>query len=80
MSKNTIKPYQRSLNQLKFEKAREEYADREILMELLYSNWIIQQKSERNRKNISIITWILIIYVIMSILIGILVGLGIDIV
>jgi len=79
MAKNKfeIKPYQRSLKQIKFEKARNEYNDREIQMELLYSNYKILEEVQRNQKNTNIIKIIVIIYMILSILIGLLLGLGI---
>ena len=38
MKKNKIKSFQRLLEQIKFEKAKSEYTDREVQMELLYSN------------------------------------------
>ena len=75
--KYEIKPYQRLLDQIKFEKTRNEYTDREIQMELLYSNKKILEEVQRNQKNTNIIKIIVIIYMILSILIGLLIGLGI---
>lgn len=72
-----IKPHQRLLKQIKFEKARSEYTDREIQMELLYSNGILFEQLQRTQKNTNIIKITIIVYVILSVLIGLLIGFGI---
>tara|TARA_R110002167_G_scaffold82618_1_gene225382 strand:+ start:7157 stop:7402 length:246 start_codon:yes stop_codon:yes gene_type:complete len=72
-----IKPYQRLLKQIKFEKARGEYTDREIQMELLYSNSLLFEQLQRTQKNTNIIKIIVLIFVVLSVLIGLLIGLGI---
>lgn len=79
MTKNKfeIKPYQKLLKQIKFEKARNEYTDKEIQMELLYINSLIFEQLQKNQKNTSTIKTIIIVYLILSIIIGLLFGLEI---
>ncbi len=59
---------QKSKKQLKFEENREHYSGREIQMEILYSNWLIQVATEKTRANTSTIVWIVVIGIILSIL------------
>ena len=58
--------------QQKFEESRKEYADREIQIEILYSNWKIQEATEKTRANTSAIVWIVVIGIIISVLSGML--------
>ena len=55
----------------KFEESRKDYSDREIQIEILYSNWKIQEATEKTRANISTIVWIVVIGIIISVLSGI---------
>ncbi len=57
--------------QNKFEESRKEYSDREIQIETLYSNWKIQEATEKTRANTSTIVWIVVIGIIISVLFGI---------
>ncbi|SKB81702.1 hypothetical protein [Maribacter arcticus] len=72
-----IKPYQRLLKQIKFENVRSQYTDREIQMELLYSNSLLFEQLQLTQKNTNIIKIIVLIFAILSVLIGLLIGLGI---
>lgn len=54
--------------QEKFELEREDYTEREIQMELLYSNWLIQAATEKTRANASTIVWLIVIGIILSVL------------
>ncbi len=54
--------------QKKFEESRKDYSDREIQIEILYSNWKIQEATEKTRANTSTIVWIVVIGIIISIL------------
>ncbi|PCJ95532.1 MAG: hypothetical protein COA50_10085 [Flavobacteriaceae bacterium] len=65
------------LKQLKFEKAREEYTDREIKMETLFSNKVLLEATIRNGKNIYIITVIVVIWIILSLVGLLLITMGI---
>lgn len=58
----------KSKKQEKFELEREDYTEREIQMELLYSNWLIEAATEKTRANTSTIVWIIVIGIIFSIL------------
>ncbi len=53
--------------QQEFEESRKEYTDREIQLEILYSNWRIQASTENTRANTSTIVWIVVIGIIISI-------------
>ncbi len=59
---------QKSKKQIKFEEDREQYSEREIQMEILYSNWLIQSATEKTRANTSTIVWIVVIGIILSII------------
>jgi len=71
MNKNPIKPYQKSLKQIKFEKAREHYSEKDIQLEILYSNWVIQSATEKTRANTSVIVWIIVISIVSSVVMGV---------
>ena len=61
------KPNQKSKKQIKFEENREQYSEREIQMEILYSIWLIQSATEKTRANTSTIVWIVVIGIMLSI-------------
>ncbi|WP_421810547.1 hypothetical protein [Flagellimonas sp.] len=61
----------KSKAQLKFEESRKEYSDREIMIELLYSNWKIQEATEKTRSNTSSLVWYVVIVIILSIIFAI---------
>jgi hypothetical protein len=54
--------------QVVFEGDRIDYTDREIQLEILYTNWLIRNATERTRSNTSTIVWIIIISIILIIL------------
>ncbi|MBO6532713.1 MAG: hypothetical protein JJ885_12925 [Muricauda sp.] len=56
--------------QLKFEESRMDYTDRELMMELLYSNWKVQNATERTRSNASTLVWFVVIGIILSFISG----------
>ena len=56
--------------QKKFEESRKDYSDKEIQIEILYSNWKIQEATEKTRANTSTIVWIIVIGIIISVLSG----------
>ncbi len=56
-------------------KKRKDYSDRELIMELLYSNWKVQHSSERTRSNTSTLVWFVVIGIITSVL-SALIGFG----
>ena len=60
----------KSQKQIKFEEQRKDLTDREIQMEILYSNWVLQNQTGRTRSNISVITGILILGIILSVLLS----------
>ena len=64
---------EKSRKQINFEKKREHYSDREIQMEILYSNWLIQAATEKTRANTSTIIWIIVIGILISIISAVLV-------
>ena len=66
--RNMTNQKQKSKKQEKFEAEREQYSEREIQMEILYSNWLIQAATENTRANTSTILWIIIIGIIISII------------
>lgn len=57
---------EKSKKQLKFELDKTDYTARDIQMEILYSNWLIQEATEKTRANTSIIVWIIVIGIILS--------------
>lgn len=61
----------KSKAQLKFEESRKDYSDREIIIELLYSNWKIQEATEKTRSNTSSLVWYVVIVIILSIIFAI---------
>lgn len=65
----------KSKAQQKFEESRKDYTDRELMLELLYSNWKVQEATEKTRSNTSTIVWIVVIGIILSIISAI-VGVG----
>jgi hypothetical protein len=69
-----IKPYQKLLRQVKFEKSKEEYTDREIQMEQLYLNKRLLEQLSYNQKNTETIKIILVVYAIISVCAGLLIG------
>lgn len=56
----------KSKKQQNFESDRTEYTERDIQMEILYSNWAIQAATEKTRANTSTIVWIIVIGIIIS--------------
>ena len=59
---------EKSKKQQKFESDRTDYTERDIQMEILYSNWLIQKATENTRANTSTIVWIIVIGIILSII------------
>lgn len=55
----------------KFEEKIKDYTDREIMVELLYSNWKVQEATEKTRRNTSSLVWYVVIVVILSIIFAI---------
>lgn len=47
-----------------------DYTDRELMMELLYSNWKVQNATERTRSNASTLVWFVVIGIILSFISG----------
>ena len=66
--KSNGNPSKKSAKQFKFEKDREGYSDRDIQMEILFSNWLIQDRTEKTRANTSAIVWVIVIGIGISIL------------
>jgi len=56
--------------QINFEEKRKDYTDRELMMELLYSNWKVQNATERTRGNTSTLVWFVVIGIILSLISG----------
>lgn len=56
-------------------KKGKDYSDRELIMELLYSNWKVQHSSVRTRSNTSTLVWFVVIGIIISVL-SALIGVG----
>ena len=56
--------------QINFEEKRKDYTDRELMMELLYSNWKVQNATERTRGNTSTLVWFVVIGLILSFISG----------
>ena len=56
--------------QINFEEKRKDYTDRELMMELLYSNWKVQNATERTRGNTSTLVWFVVIGIILSFISG----------
>ncbi|ANH61358.1 hypothetical protein [Dokdonia donghaensis] len=52
----------------KFEADRADYTDREIQMEMLYTNWLIINATEKTRANTSTIVWVIAIGIILSVI------------
>lgn len=63
---------EKSKKQQKFEAERADCTERDIQMEILYSNWLIQAATEKTRANTSTIVWIIVIGIILSIIAAIL--------
>lgn len=61
----------KSKSQQRFEEKVKDYTDREIMVELLYSNWKIQESTEKTRRNTSSLVWYVVIVVILSIIFAI---------
>ena len=51
---------------LQFEEDRKELTAREIQLEILYSNWKLQNRMERNRSNTSKLVWIIVLNILFS--------------
>lgn len=58
----------KSKKQVAFEEKVKDYSDRELMMELIYSNWAVQTATEKTRANTSTIVWIVVIGIILSII------------
>lgn len=52
--------------QLEFEEKVKDYTDRELMVELIYSNWAVQRATEKTRSKTSTIVWIIVIGIILS--------------
>lgn len=63
---------EKSKMQQNFEAERVEYTERDIQMEILFSNRLIQSAVEKTRANTSTIVWIIVAGIILSIIIAIL--------
>jgi hypothetical protein len=61
--------------QISFEEVRQDYTDRDIQMETLYTNWLIKNTTEQVRSDTSKIVWIIVISTVLTIL-GTLIGLN----
>jgi len=59
---------EKSKKQQKFESDRADFTERDIQMEILYSNWAIQNATEKTRSNTLAIFWIIAIIFIISII------------
>lgn len=59
---------EKSKKQQKFEMERADYSERDIQLEILYSNWLVQKATEKTRANTSTIVWIVVIGIILSII------------
>ncbi|USD26859.1 hypothetical protein [Flagellimonas marinaquae] len=65
----------KSKAQLKFEEQRKDLTDREIMMEILYANYLSYRSSEAVRSNTSKLVWFVVIGIILSI-VSALIGFG----
>lgn len=63
-------------DQEKFGSDRLHYTDREIQMEILYSNWSIQKATENTRANTSAMVWVMAVIIIITVAGWILMSLG----
>tara|TARA_B110000046_G_scaffold6_1_gene17 strand:- start:154 stop:408 length:255 start_codon:yes stop_codon:yes gene_type:complete len=54
-----------------FKSHRVDYTDRDIQMEILYTNWLIKDATEKTRKNTSTIVTIMAILIIISLLVSV---------
>ena len=59
-----------------FKSHRVDYTDRDIQMEILYTNWLIKDATEKTRKNTSTIVTIMAILIIISLLVSVFGALG----
>lgn len=75
MSEIKITPRKKSKKQNNFEASRAHLSDREIQMELLYVNWLIENKTERTRSNTSKLVWFVVIGILLSFFSTFLIGL-----
>jgi len=56
--------------QQKFEESRKDYSDKEIQMELLYSNYTIFEATNSTKSNTGFIVWVIIIGIILSVVLS----------
>ncbi|MGN7513672.1 MAG: hypothetical protein ACTHOM_04805 [Allomuricauda sp.] len=61
----------KSKAQQNFEEKVKDYSDRELMIELLYSNWKVQEATEKTRSNTSSLVWYVVIVAILSIIFAI---------
>ena len=61
--------------QVEFENDKQDYTDRDIQMEILYTNLLLTKRIERVRSDSSKIVWIIVISTVLTIL-GTLIGLN----
>lgn len=57
----------KSKAQLKFEEQRKDLTDREIMLELLYANYLTYRAANNTRSNTGTLVWFVIIGVLVSI-------------
>lgn len=58
----------KSKKQIAFEEERKDLSDRDLKVELLYSNWLNYTANEKNRKNTSNIVWIIVIGIVLTVI------------
>jgi len=64
----------KSKAQEKFEERRKDHTDRELMLELLYSNWKVWDATERTRSNSSTLVWFVVIGIILFFISGLIGG------
>jgi hypothetical protein len=68
----------KSKAQLKFEEERKDLTDRELMLEILYANYLTYRSQEKTRSNTSMVVNFLVFYLLVGLVIAGMVFIGVN--
>ena len=60
----------KSQKRIEFESNRKDYTEKDIQMEILYTNWLTYEAAEKTRGNTNTIVWIIVVSGVLSLIVG----------
>ncbi len=62
---------QKTQKRIDFESQRQDYIEKDLQMEMLYTNWLTYEAAEKTRRNTNTIIWIIVISLVLSLILGV---------